>query len=91
MDHNLTVFNSVCELLELNIEIEFTTEYEKSPRQRDLRKLVEAKKEPDYVLEPYTQVFEAKHGFLSNLSVLDLIFNEGPNAADYLLRQELEF
>ena len=33
---------------------------------------------------PYNQVFIEKNGFIANLSVLDLIFNEGPMAKDYL-------
>ena len=36
------------------------------------------------VFEPYTQVFGKKHGFLNNLSILDLLFNEGRHALDYL-------
>ena len=32
----------------------------------------------------YTQVFESKYGFLSNLSSLDLLFNKGPEARAYL-------
>ena len=32
----------------------------------------------------YTQVFEGKNGFLPNLSVLDVLFNLGPNCANYL-------
>jgi len=39
--------------------------------------------------EPYTQVFDDKHGFINNLSVLDLIFNEGKYALDYLKNQKL--
>jgi len=39
--------------------------------------------------EPYTQVFGEKHGFLNNLSVLDLLFNEGRYALDYLKKQQL--
>ena len=34
--------------------------------------------------EIYTQVFEGKNGFLPNLSVLDVLFNLGPNCANYL-------
>ena len=33
---------------------------------------------------PYQQVFSGKHGFLPNLSILDLLFNEGPNARNIL-------
>ena len=35
-------------------------------------------------LPTYLQVFEDKHGFISNLSCLDLIFNLGPESATYL-------
>ena len=36
------------------------------------------------VFPHYTQVFESKYGFLSNLSSLDLLFNKGPEARAYL-------
>jgi hypothetical protein len=36
-------------------------------------------------LEPYIQVFNYKYGFTPNLSILDLLFNEGPYALSYLL------
>ena len=42
-----------------------------------------AKKDTTQV-EPYTQVFNDKHGFINNLSILDLLFNEGRYALDYL-------
>lgn len=38
-------------------------------------------------LETYHQVFAFRHGFVPNLSILDLIFNLGPESADYLNRQ----
>ena len=34
--------------------------------------------------EKYTQVFMEKHGFIANLSILDLLFNLGPESGDYL-------
>lgn len=37
----------------------------------------------------YPQVFSYKHGFIPNLSIMDLIFNEGPNAKKYLLQHLL--
>ena len=33
----------------------------------------------------YEQVFEHKHGFVKNLSILDLLFNKGPDTKEYLL------
>jgi hypothetical protein len=33
---------------------------------------------------PYFQVFEQRHGFIPELSILDLIFNEGPESLHFL-------
>ena len=32
----------------------------------------------------YIQIFEDKHGFQNNLSILDLLFHEGPESLNYL-------
>jgi hypothetical protein len=53
----------------------------------DLRSLSEKKATSPVKLKPYTQVFSQKFGFVSNLSILDLLFNEGPNSENYLLQQ----
>lgn len=50
----------------------------------DLRNAFLPKKESDSNFPSYIQVFEEKHGFLPNLSILDLLLNEGPAAIDYL-------
>jgi len=54
----------------------------------DYRILVDGKKDKSQ-FEIYTQVFDDKHGFLNNLSVLDLLFNEGKYALDYLKSQNI--
>ena len=38
----------------------------------------------DFTARPYYQVFAQKHGFLPNLSILDLLFNMGPESIFYL-------
>lgn len=91
LDHNMEIFRLLQNLLGLESSFSFTSEYEKEASETDLRYLVNAKKEPEYRLTTYTQVLEANHGFLSNLSVLDLLFNEGPNALEYLEQQQIEF
>ncbi|HUH26691.1 WbqC family protein, partial [Gelidibacter sp.] len=58
-------------------------------QEKDYRYLVDHRKETEQPLKPYVQVFDDKHGFISNLSILDLIFNEGPNALLYLEKQQL--
>ncbi|RYE03818.1 MAG: hypothetical protein EOP44_06160, partial [Sphingobacteriaceae bacterium] len=34
--------------------------------------------------KPYFQVFDDRQGFLKNLSIVDLLFNQGPNATNFL-------
>ena len=57
----------------------------------DLRQVIHPKR-PDDILarlgmeKPYFQVFAGKHGFIPNLSIMDLLFNEGPDAVSYLVR-----
>lgn len=46
--------------------------------------LINPKQESDKLFPKYVQVFDNKHGFIPNLSVLDLIFNLGPESYDYL-------
>jgi len=54
----------------------------------DYREIIHPKKDPvtdpDFNPQPYHQVFSEKHGFLPNLSILDLLFNEGPNSRSIL-------
>lgn len=40
---------------------------------------------------PYMQVFEDRNGFLANLSVLDLLFCEGPQASEIIQKSTLNF
>jgi hypothetical protein len=54
----------------------------------DLRFLAEDKPKITYNLERYIQVFAENHGFIPNLSILDLLFMEGPNALNYLETQK---
>ena len=55
----------------------------------DLREVIHPKR-PNTILEdpdlkkPYFQVFSRKYGFQSDLSIMDLLFNEGPESILYL-------
>ena len=88
IDLNLEAIDLVSKCLRINTPIEKTTEYfHEVPTFEDYRILANGKKDGN-IYEPYTQVFVDKHGFLNNLSILDLLFNEGKFALDYLKNQE---
>lgn len=85
MDLNLESIAILCQLLELPIPSRQSEGYETTPDKiRDARHLIRAKEKNTIRLAEYPQVFQERHGFLENLSVLDLIFNEGPAALSYL-------
>ena len=65
-----------------------TDEYFSQPIQTDFRSLVNGKKDSSQ-FEAYPQVFEEKFGFSNNLSILDLLFNEGRHTLTYLKNQTL--
>jgi len=89
MDLNLETMQLVCKCLGLDFSYKETTEYFKETEDlTDLRYLVNGKKDHS-AFEPYPQVFEEKQGYLNNLSILDLLFNEGRYALDYLKKQQL--
>jgi hypothetical protein len=50
-------------------------------------RLVTAKSTPLIRLDSYIQVFQEKHGFSQPLSGLDLLFNLGPAAGQYIKSQ----
>ena len=73
----------------MKLEFEKTTEYfQETTNCIDFRNLADGKKDTS-AFDSYTQVFGDKHGFINNLSVLDLLFNEGRFALDYLKGQQI--
>lgn len=91
-EFNLRTIQAVTDCIGLELSTGKSEKYElQLENDYDARFLVEAKKEPSPKMEPYTQVFVERHGFIPNLSVLDLLFNEGPNTLPYLQNQLLDF
>lgn len=84
---NLLLINLIAGLLGLEITISETSSFEKSlPGALDLRNMIHPKKVcfENKVFPEYMQVYSSKYGFQSDLSILDLLFNEGPASLDYL-------
>lgn len=91
LEFNFKCFETVCDCLQLDLNTSKTKVYQKNiENTEDYRFLVNAKKEHFSPFDTYTQVFQEKHGFINNLSILDLLFNEGPNALNYLESQVLK-
>ncbi len=85
-DFNLEIIETLCELLEIEPNIVLTENFEQVPvntlnfREEITPKKHFAKPDKKFIPQQYTQVFHEKTGFAPNLSVLDLLFNEGPNS-----------
>lgn len=92
LDYNLKTIATICDCLQLDMPEQKTTVYEFKPGDiGDSRFLVKAKSNLMISQQEYVQVFGDRHGFIKNTSVLDLLFNEGTNARDYLQNQNMEF
>lgn len=89
LDFNLKCFDILSDSLQLNLSPKHTSVFEKDTTDKtDFRTLVKRNFKVES-FQPYTQVFTEKHGFIPNLSILDLLFNEGPNTELYLKKQTL--
>ena len=81
-DLNLSLIEKIMMLLELPYSFQKIS-FNKEKDQR-IDELLLAKKRPVIQQEKYIQVFVSKLGFIPNLSILDALFNLGPNCAFYI-------
>lgn len=85
LEFNLRTLEFIKSKLKLNFDIQFTENYEDIPLELDFRKKFNSKIVPTKSdFREYVQVFNEKLGFMPDLSILDLLCNEGPNATTYL-------
>jgi len=85
-EYNQKLLELLLRLLKIKTTLNYTETYEARYPElvTDLRNGFNAKKEVTIEQKPYFQVFEERHGFLKNLSIIDLLFNQGPQSANYL-------
>jgi len=92
IDFNEDIRQKVCELIDFKPSVEYTEEFTSDISLQtsvifDFRDVINAKHpkpDTDFEAKEYWQVFQHKHGFQPNLSILDLLFNMGPESVFYL-------
>ncbi len=95
IDYNEAIRQKICELIDIHPKVEYTTNFRPSSTVEtaeimDYRNVISAKHplpDADFKARVYWQVFQQKHGFQPNLSILDLLFCMGPESIYYLIPQ----
>lgn len=87
IDFNEELCKLICQLTDIEPHMERTTEYKTNfaSEEYDFREAIHPKKDfrkadPEFIPYPYYQVFETRNGFRPNLSIIDLLFNMGPES-----------
>ncbi|MGB0255411.1 MAG: WbqC family protein [Flavobacteriaceae bacterium] len=83
-EFNISLFEVLKRLIGIETPFLFSEKYNPHSQHLDVRSVLEVKKQSEVAAVAYTQVFEEKNGFISNLSVLDLLFNVGPESLGLL-------
>ena len=84
-DFNEAQLELLLRLLKIEKKVGVTAGYrEDYPAATDFRAVIHPKRKPLKGGKPYYQVFEARHGFIADLSIIDLLFNHGPQSKGYL-------
>lgn len=89
-DFNQQITETILEALDIETNFILTDDFEQIPdnclnfREQISPKLHLIQPDPNFEVQPYTQVFSEKFGFVPDLSILDLLFNEGPSAGEIL-------
>lgn len=85
LERNEQIERELKEILRINSKATRTSDYQS--QSMDWRNIIHPKNKLDTMgvnFPKYIQVFEEKHGFIPNLSILDLLFNLGPDCKTYL-------
>ena len=87
LDFNEAIRQKMCELIDIQPSVSYTKEFVPEEKMASFRDAICPKHpqdDPDFTPRRYYQVYEQKHGFLPNLSILDLLFNMGPESIFFL-------
>jgi hypothetical protein len=85
LDLNMELTEAILKILKINRKLHYSNDFEPiSGKLYDLRYKITPKEESTFSQKRYIQVFDTGEGFVPHLSILDLVFNTGPEAASYL-------
>jgi hypothetical protein len=85
LDLNMDLLTSFLKMLKMKIQVSYTTDFMPvEGKEGDFRYTINPKKDTSYNATEYFQVFNYVHGFVPGLSIVDLVFNLGPEAIRYL-------
>jgi len=85
IDLNMKLTELILKMLKIKAKPAWSSHFEPAANEdNDFRYRLSPKKVSEYRVKEYLQVFSGKNGFVQQLSVLDLIFNTGPDAGNYL-------
>jgi hypothetical protein len=79
MDFNIALIQKVLSLIDAEVKL-----LPKEKTADEFNDMIIAKHKVKKENPHYQQVFQSKHGFINNLSILDLLFNLGPQSLEYL-------
>lgn len=81
-DFNEALRQLICRLIDLDVEVDGTSDYlfEVNNDYRESIRPRHPALDPEFQAVPYYQVFKEKFGFIPNLSIVDLLFNMGPES-----------
>ena len=85
-DYNQELLQLILKSLKIDATFSFTEEYFKTVEgYTDFRGSIHPKQSSSIQVKSYFQVFEERNGFIENLSIIDLLFNQGPQSISYII------
>jgi hypothetical protein len=85
LDLNMELLQALLKILRSEVKVSYTSDFKPAGRGReDLRYSISPKRKSQYKARQYLQVFDTEKGFVPGLSIVDLLFNTGPDAVHYL-------
>ena len=85
LDLNMDLIRGILGIIKINANISYTESYiPEGKAENDFRYIISPKKKSDFRTKPYTRVFASGEEYILKLSILDLLFNMGPDTIRFL-------